>query len=93
VLVLADRGAVVTDARRSPEDYAAMGLSPARASLHYPQDDGYVHALDLRTRGRPEWRNVMVEIGYRLMGFATLRHEGTADHLHVSLPARGSGQR
>lgn len=91
VLVLVDREAVVTDARRSPEDYAAMGLSPARASLHYPQDDGYVHALDLRTRGRPEWRNVIVEVGYRLMGFSTLRHEGTADHLHVSLPARGSG--
>jgi hypothetical protein len=92
MLVLVDRDAVVTDARRSPEDYAAMGLPAAETSLHYPQGDGYVHALDLRTRGRPEWRNVMVEVGYRLMGFATLRHEGTADHLHISLPPKGSGR-
>lgn len=91
VLVLVDREAVLTDAARSAEDYGAMGLSPARASLHYPQGDGYVHALDLRTVGRPEWRNVLVEMGYRMMGFGTLRHEGTADHLHVSLPPRGAG--
>lgn len=92
VLVLVDGDAVVTDASRSPEDYAAMGLSPVGASLHFPQDDGYVHALDLRTLGRHEWRNVLVELGYRMMGFRTLRHEGTADHLHVSLPARGEGR-
>jgi hypothetical protein len=91
VLVLVDRDAVLTDAARRPEDYGAMGLSPARSSLHYPQDDGYVHALDLRTVGRPEWRNVLLEMGYRVMGFDTLRHEGTADHLHVSLPLRGDG--
>lgn len=93
VLVLVDRNAVMTDASRVREDYAAMGLPAAETSLHYPQDDGYVHALDLRTLGRPEWRNVLVSTGYRLMGFRTLRHRGTADHLHVSLPPRGSGGR
>ncbi len=89
ILVLVDRNAVVTDAARDREDYVAMGLPAAETSLHYPQEDGYVHALDLRTLGRPEWRNVLVEAGYRLMGFRTLRHHGTADHLHISLPVRG----
>ncbi|HSM04925.1 MAG TPA: hypothetical protein VK858_09875 [Longimicrobiales bacterium] len=89
VLVLVDRDAVMTDASRIPEDYAAMGLPEARASLHFPQSDGYAHALDLRTAGRPEWRNVLVEAGFRMMGFRTLRHVGSADHLHVSLPPRG----
>lgn len=91
VLVLVDGDAVVTDTRRTPEDYAAMGLTPADASLHYPQPDGYVHALDLRTVGRGEWRNRLVDWGFRLMGFRVLRHVGTADHLHISLPAGGGG--
>jgi len=81
---------VVTDAARTREDYAAMGLPPAETSLHFAQSDGYVHALDLRTAGRAEWRNVLVEAGFRMMGFRTLRHVGTADHLHVSLPPRGA---
>jgi hypothetical protein len=89
VLVLVDRDAVVTDTRREPADYVAMGLSPLEASRHYAQADGYVHALDLRTLGRPEWRNRTVEWGFRSMGFMVLRHEGTADHLHVSLPRAG----
>jgi hypothetical protein len=88
-LVLVDRDAVVTDARRHPDDYLAMGLTPMDASDHYPQSDGYVHALDLRTRGRPAWRNRLVEWTFRLMGFRVLRHVGTADHLHISLPPRG----
>lgn len=85
-LVLLDGDAVVTDASRSPEDYVAMGLPQAEASLHYRQADGYVHALDLRTRGRAGWRNTLVAWGFEAMGFRTLRHVGTADHLHVSLP-------
>lgn len=85
-LVLLDGDAVVTDASRSPEEYSSMGLPPAEASLHYRQADGYVHALDLRTRGRAEWRNALVRSGFGAMGFRTLRHVGTADHLHVSLP-------
>ena len=85
-LVVVDRHLVITDLRREPADYAVLGLPAAEASLHYPQPDGYVHALDLRTIGRPNWRNVLVAAYFRAMGFRTLRHVGTADHLHVALP-------
>ncbi len=87
-LILADDELVVTDLSRTPEDYAAMGLPVYEASLHYPQDDGYVHAMDLRTMGRPRWRNMLTQTYFRLLGLRTLRHVGTADHLHVSLPPR-----
>ncbi|MEM6644869.1 MAG: hypothetical protein AAF730_01315 [Bacteroidota bacterium] len=86
--VLADANLVVTDAARSPEDYARMGLPVNERSLHFPQATGYVHALDLRTRGRAEWQNTLVVLYYRSMGFRTLRHTGTADHLHISLAVR-----
>lgn len=85
-LFLVDRGAVVTDAGRERSDYAAMGLEPAERSLHFVQPDGYVHALDLRTRDRHSARNLLVAAAFRAMGFRTLRHVGTADHLHISLP-------
>jgi hypothetical protein len=49
------------------------------------QEDGYVHAMDLRTEGRTELRNRGIQLGFWLLGFSTLRHVGTADHLHVSL--------
>lgn len=88
-LFLVDGDAVVTDASREPADYRAMGLTPRESSLHFPQADGYVHALDLRTAGRPGWRNLLVSGAFRIMGFRTLRHVGTADHLHVSLPGGG----
>jgi hypothetical protein len=87
-VILVDRDMVVTDTRRAPNDYAAMGLAVRRESLHYPQPDGYVHALDLRTRGRSDVENRAVEVYFRLMGFSTLRHVGTEDHLHVELPSR-----
>ena len=83
--VLADGSAVITDAGRTPDFYARMGLSPNESSLHFRQDDGFVHAIDLRTVGRPEWRNRTADLAFRAMGFHTLRHVGTADHLHVSL--------
>ena len=83
VFVLAD--AVITDADRTPEFYARAGLPANESSLHFRQDDGFVHALDLRTINRPEWRNLTAELAFRAMGFHTLRHVGTADHLHVSL--------
>ncbi|GAB5521858.1 MAG: hypothetical protein RhofKO_41090 [Rhodothermales bacterium] len=83
--ILADADLVVTDAARSRSDYARMGLPVNERSLHFPQATGYVHALDLRTRGRAEWQNRLVVLYYRSMGFRTLRHVGTADHLHVSL--------
>lgn len=85
-LVLFDPGAVITDAGRTSEEYRRMGLPPREASLHYEQADGWVHALDLRTNGRWELRNFVVAMTFRALGFRTLRHVGTADHLHVSLP-------
>lgn len=84
-LILVDPAAVITDANRTPEDYWLMGLPTNEASLHFEQSSGYVHALDLRTNGRPEWRNRLVELGFWALGFHSLRHVGTADHLHLSL--------
>lgn len=89
VVVLVDPGAVITDAERSPDFYARAGLPANESSLHFRQDDGFVHALDLRTVDRPEWRNQATELVFRAMGFQTLRHVGTADHLHVSLRLAG----
>lgn|SRR5574341_1017522 len=83
-LILADRDAVITDLARTPDDYRRMGLPLNRRSLHYRQPDGWVHAVDLRTRGT--LRSLLVEWYFRAMGFDTLRHTGTRDHLHVSLP-------
>ena len=88
-IILADPGAVITDAGRTPDFYRRMGLSANETSLHFRQDDGFVHALDLRTIGRAEWRNRAVELGFRVLGFHTLRHVGTAEHLHVSLRTPG----
>lgn len=85
VVILADPASVITDAGRTRDFYQRMGLPPNEASLHFPQDNGFVHALDLRTNGRPEWRNRAVELGFWALGFHSLRHVGTADHLHVSL--------
>lgn len=82
---LLDGGRVMTDASRTPEDYWLMGLPVNEASLHFEQEDGYVHALDLRTSDRPEWGNRVVELLFWSLGFHSLRHVGTADHLHVSL--------
>ena len=88
-LILVDPGAVITDAGRTPGFYRRMGLSPIETSLHFEQETGFVHALDLRTIGRPEWRNRAADLAFRAMGFHTLRHVGTADHLHVSLRPPG----
>lgn len=83
---LADGDLVVTDIKRSPEDYAAMGIPLNQSSLHFAQNTGYVHAIDLRTIGRNEFRNFILRSSFQIMGFKTIRHVGTADHLHVSLP-------
>ncbi|UCG87951.1 MAG: hypothetical protein JSW71_05245 [Gemmatimonadota bacterium] len=85
-MILVDRDMVVTDVQRNRQDYQAMGLAVNDASLHYKQSDGFVHAVDLRTRGRGWWRNWAIEGYFWAMGFQTLRHRGTEDHLHVSLP-------
>ena len=86
--ILVDRDLLITDLARRPEDYAAMRLPVPDGSLHYAQRDGYVHAADLRTAGRTDMKNWMVQLYFALMGFSTLRHVGTADHLHVELPVR-----
>ena len=84
-LAYMDEKLVLTDAERVPEDYQKMGLPSKSSSLHYKQADGYVYALDLRVKNRSEFRNMLVTLYYRMMGFKTLRHVGTADHLHISL--------
>lgn len=84
--VLFDHDLVITDMQRQTEDYERMGLPVYEKSLHLVQRDGYAHAVDLRTRDRSGWRNFLMAAYFRAMGFRTLRHVGTADHLHVSLP-------
>jgi len=83
--LLVDDKLVVTDMRRAREDYARMGLPVNETSLHYRQADGWVHAVDLRTANRGWFRNRLVQLYFWGMGFNTLRHVGTADHLHVDL--------
>lgn len=83
---LADKSLVVTDIERVTEDYMRMGLPTNQSSLHFVQDDGFVHAIDLRTKSRSELRNFMLESSLKIMGFKTKRHIGTADHLHISIP-------
>lgn len=85
-LVYIDKKLIITDASREPEDYKKMGLPTKNASLHYKQKTSrYAHAVDIRTKGRGEWKNYLVKKYFDLLGFNTLRHGGTADHLHVSL--------
>lgn len=83
---LADNELLVTDIQRFKGDYAAMGLPENKKSLHYVQGTGYVHAADLRTIGRSYLKNRMTAGILRLLGLKTIRHVGTADHLHVYLP-------
>ena len=84
-LILTDGDLVITAAAREQADYARMGLPVQPRSLHYPQADGWVHAIDLRTSGRSAWQNAWMQAYFEAMGFQTLRHTGTADHLHVAL--------
>jgi hypothetical protein len=87
--LLFDRDAVVTDLERTAEDYLRMGLPVNETSLHFKLEDRYVHAMDLRTIGRSPWRNRLTEMYFQFMGFRSLHHVGTADHLHISLPVSG----
>jgi len=84
--ILANDQLVVTDMIREPADYARMGLPVFDRTMHYRQSDGWVHAVDLRTTGHGEIRNRALQLYFWSMGFSTLRHVGTADHLHVQLP-------
>jgi hypothetical protein len=87
-IVLVDPDLVVTDMGRVPANYRRMGLAVNDRTKHYRQSNGWVHAVDLRTRGRGEIRNRVVQLYFWSMGFSTLRHVGTADHLHVQLATR-----
>lgn len=87
-IFLIDKKAIITDASRVPEDYKRMGLKSLKNSLHYKQKDNYAYALDLRTNNRTEIRNVALKYYFKFMGFRTLRHVGTDDHLHISMPCR-----
>ncbi len=80
-----DKSLILTDANRIPEDYRKMGLKTKIHSLHYKQSNGFAHAVDIRVKGRSEIRNWLLEKYFQMMGFNTLRHVGTDDHLHVSL--------
>ena len=84
-LVFMDKDLIMTDGNRYPEDYRKMGLPTKKRSLHFKQTNGYAHAFDIRTKGRSELRNTLLKLYFKVMGFNTLRHVGTADHLHVSL--------
>ncbi len=83
---LFDQDAVVTDLGRTPEDYLQMGLPINETSLHFKLEDRYVHAMDIRTIGRSAMRNRLTVAYFRIMGFRSLHHVATADHLHISLP-------
>jgi hypothetical protein len=84
-VTIIDPGAVITDMQRAPADYGRMGLKVNPRTRHYLQKDGWVHAVDIRTSGRWEIRNLLLQAYFWTMGFSTLRHVGTADHLHVQL--------
>ena len=83
--ILIDRDLVLTDSRRVARDYANMGLPVNDRTQHYEQSDGWVHAVDLRTIGKPAIRNLVLQGYFSVTGFSTTRHVGTADHLHVQL--------
>ncbi len=84
--ILVDSNVVITEIARTPTDYARMGLIRVDDSLHFTQPDGWIHAVDLRTRGRGEFHNGLSKLYFHIMGFNALRHGGTGDHLHISLP-------
>ena len=84
-IIFLDNDLLVTDAKRLPEEYKKMGLKRKNHSLHYKQSDGFAHAVDIRVNGRSNVRNWLLKMYFKSMGFNTLRHVGTADHLHVSI--------
>lgn len=85
VISKVDKELVITDISRSAADYGRMGLSVNENSLHLPQKDGYSYAVDIRTIGKSEFVISALKLYYKALGFKTLRHTGTADHLHISI--------
>jgi hypothetical protein len=86
LMALEDGQLVLTDIAREAHDYEEMGFKRPSKSPHYIKDDGYAHAVDLRVSNVGEVRNWARQGMFLLMGLQALRHTGTADHLHVSLP-------
>lgn len=81
-----DRDVVLTDIARTPEDYTLMGLEGRGQSPHFVQADGFAHAIDVRVSDAGALHNWARQGLFLLVGLDALRHKGTADHLHVSLP-------
>jgi hypothetical protein len=78
---------VLTDVSRMPADYGSMGLPQPKSSRHFFSPwDGYAHAVDLRTRDAGDLRNWARHGVFLALGLRAVRHDGTADHFHVSLP-------
>lgn len=86
--IVADGDLVVTDAKRSAADYRRMNLPVFERTMHYPQPDSWVHAIDVRTIGHNGVRNFALAWYFRAVGLRVVRHVGTADHLHVELTRR-----
>ncbi|MFH1738198.1 MAG: hypothetical protein ABIH23_04265, partial [bacterium] len=100
VVALEDWSVVLTDITRTPAEYAVEGdsISPGTTtdvvlgpelpdgSKHYLDEDGYARAVDLRVGAAGPLGNWIRQGLFLMMGLETLRHEGTADHLHVALP-------
>lgn len=80
-----DNELIITDLSRTSDDYTKMGLKKKDSSLHFIQNTGYTHAMDLRTRDRPFWMIWSAQLYFKSLGFNAVRHGGTGDHLHVSL--------
>src|SRR5437660_8817576 len=50
---------------------------------HYVQEDGYIHAVDLRTRGRSAVKNRLVQLYFWTAGLGTLRHESRGPEIQL----------
>jgi len=61
-------------------------LPRAPDSQHYVGDDGFARAVDVRVSDAGALRNWARQGMFLLMGLEAGRHQGTADHLHISLP-------
>jgi len=85
LISIMDNKIIITDIAREKKFYKHIGLSENNESLHFIQKDGYVHAVDIRTLYRSEFRNWIVKWYFRILGFNVLRHVGTANHMHVSI--------
>ena len=86
-VILVDPDLVITDAARVPADYRRMGLPVNDRTMHYVQPDGWVHAVDLGTQGRPEIQIARCSSTSGRWDSARSAR-GDPDHLHVQLRPR-----